>query len=211
MSNKVFYKINHFIQGTEFRVLDQFNKQVGVMSKEEALRTARDQGVDLVEIASKAVPPVVKLINFAKFKYQQQQKEQEEKKKAKIADIKELHFTPVIAQGDFDSRMKKARGYLEDGDKVRLVVKFTGRMITKKEFGDRVMQRAVAQLEDISAIEIHPKLLGKLMMMQLTPVKKKKITEGTAKPSVAPTPKPVEVPVTKPEPIKHVEPTKAQE
>lgn len=202
MSNKVFYKINHFIQGTEFRVLDQFNKQVGVMSKEEALRAAREQGIDLVEIAPKAVPPVVKLIDFAKFKYQQQQKEQEEKKKAKIADIKELHFTPVIAQGDFDSRMKKARGFLEGGDKVRLVVKFTGRMITKKEFGDRVMQRAVAQLEDISAVEIHPKLLGKLMMMQLTPVKKKKVAEASAKPAVAP---------TMPESVKQAEPIKAQE
>jgi translation initiation factor IF-3 len=157
------------------RVLDQFNKQLGVMTRDEALKMSRETGMDLVEIAGKAVPPVAKLIEFSKFKYQQQQKQQEEKKKAKIAEIKELRLTPVIAQGDFDSRMKKSRKYLEDGDKVRLVVKFQGRMITHKEFGERVLQKAVAQLADISMVEIQPRLLGKFMSMQLSPVKKKKV------------------------------------
>lgn len=146
------------------------------MTKDEALRKARELGVDLVEVAPKAVPPVAKLIEFSKFKYQQQQKVQEEKKKAKIAEIKELRLTPVIAQGDFDSRMKKARGYLLDGDKVRLVVKFQGRMITRRDLGERVLRKAVEQLADCSMVEIHPKLLGKFMSMQLTPVKKKKVT-----------------------------------
>lgn len=175
MSSKTFYKINHFIQAPELRVLDQFNKQIGVMSKQDALVKAQELGVDLVEIASSAMPPVAKLINFAKFKYQQQQKEQEEKKKNKAAELKELRFTPVIAQGDFDSRIKKARNYLEGNDKVRLVVKFTGRQITRKDFGERVLQRAVEQLQDCSMVEIQPRLLGKFMMMQLTPTKKKKV------------------------------------
>ena len=173
----MFFKINHFIQSPELRVLDQFNKQLGLMTKEEALRRARESGIDLVEIAPKAVPPVAKLIDFSKFKYQQQQKAQEDKKKAKIAEIKELRLTPVIAKGDFDSRMKKARKYLEGGDKVRLVVKFQGRLITRKEFGERVLQRAVEQLADCSAVEIAPRLLGKFMMMQLTAVKKKKVSD----------------------------------
>ncbi len=173
----MFFKINHFIQSAELRVLDQFNKQLGLMTKEEALRRAREQGIDLVEIAPKAIPPVAKLIDFSKFKYQQQQKAQEDKKKAKIAEIKELRLTPVIAKGDFDSRMKKARKYLEGGDKVRLVVKFQGRLITRKEFGERVLQRAVEQLADCSAVEIAPRLLGKFMMMQLTAVKKKKVSD----------------------------------
>lgn len=173
----MFFKINHFIQSPELRVLDQFNKQLGLMTKEEALRRAREQGIDLVEIAPKAMPPVAKLIDFSKFKYQQQQKAQEDKKKAKIAEIKELRLTPVIAKGDFDSRMKKARKYLEGGDKVRLVVKFQGRLITRKEFGERVLQKAVEQLADCSAVEIVPRLLGKFMMMQLTAVKKKKVSD----------------------------------
>jgi translation initiation factor IF-3 len=170
----VFYKVNHFIQSAELRVLDQFNKQVGVMTKMDALKKAQELGTDLVEIAPKAIPPVAKLIDFAKFKYQQQQKEQEEKKKAKIQEIKELQFSPVIAQGDFDSRMKKARNYLEGGDKVRLVVKFKGRMIARKDLGERVLNRALEQLGELSIVEIQPKLMGKLIMMQLSPVKKKK-------------------------------------
>lgn len=159
-------------------MLDQFNKQVGVMTKDEALRKARELGVDIVEIAPKAVPPVAKLIDFSKFKYQQQQKEQDEKKKTKISEIKELRMTPVMAQGDFDVRMKKARKYLEDGDKVRLVVKFQGRQIARKDLGERVIRKAVEQLSDCSQMEIQPKLMGKLLMMQLTPVKKKKTQQA---------------------------------
>ena len=159
-------------------MLDQFNKQIGVMTKDEALRKARELGVDIVEIVPKAVPPVAKLIEFSKFKYQQQQKEQDEKKKAKISEIKELRMTPVMAQGDFDVRMKKARKYLEDGDKVRLVVKFQGRQIARKDLGERIIRRAVEQLADCSQMEIQPKLMGKLLMMQLTPVKKKKAPQA---------------------------------
>lgn len=148
------------------------------MTKDEALRKARELGVDIVEIAPKAVPPVAKLIEFSKFKYQQQQKEQDEKKKTKISEIKELRMTPVMAQGDFDVRMKKARKYLEDGDKVRLVVKFQGRQIARKDLGERVIHKAVEQLSDCSQMEIQPKLMGKLLMMQLTPVKKKKAQQA---------------------------------
>ncbi|HZZ98574.1 MAG TPA: translation initiation factor IF-3, partial [Candidatus Saccharimonadia bacterium] len=172
--SKSFFKINQFIQASELRVLDQFNKQLGVMTKSEALQKANELGVDLVEIAPSAKPPVAKLIDFAKFKYQIAQKAQEDKRKTKISEIKELRMTPVIAQGDFDARMKKARKFLEGGDKVRLNVKFAGRMITKKEYGEKVLKRAVDQLSDISMVEIPAKLIGKFMMMQLSPVKKKK-------------------------------------
>lgn len=175
--SKVFYKINQFILASELRVLDQFNKQVGVMTKSEALQKANELGVDLVEIAPKAIPPVAKLIDFAKFKYQLAQKAQEEKKKNKVSEIKELRLTPVIAQGDFDARMRRARDFLLDGDKVRLNVKFTGRMITRKELGERVLKRAIEQLSDISMVEIPSKLIGKFMMMQLSPVKRKKTSD----------------------------------
>lgn len=166
--------MNHFIQGNEFRVLDEAGKQVGIMGKAEALQKAQELGVDVVEIAGKANPPVVKLISLSKFKYQLQQKRNEEKKRNKNAEIKELRLTPFIAKGDFDSRMKRARQFLEDGNKVRLVVKFKGRQITKKEFGDTVLNRAMTSLEDISTVEVPPKMMGKLIMMQLMPVKKKK-------------------------------------
>ena len=155
-------------------MLDQTGKQLGVMTKQQALDKARELGVDVVEIAPQAKPPVVKLISFSKFKYQLQQKAQEEKKKTKNVEIKELRFTPVIAQGDFDSRVKRARSFLTDGDKVRIVIKFKGREITKKELGERIAVRAVEALADVSTVEVQPRLLGKLLTLQLTPSKKKK-------------------------------------
>lgn len=184
--SKVFYKVNQFIQANELRVLDQFGKQLGVMSKAEALQKANELGVDVVEIAPKAVPPVAKLINFAKFKYQLQQKTREEKKKNRVFDIKELKFTPMIAQGDFDARMKKARAFLESGDKVKLTMEFKGRLITRKEFGERILQRAIGVLADISVIEVSPKLIGKFMMLQLSPSKKRKAEQKAQAIAAAP-------------------------
>lgn len=170
----MFIKINQFIPAPELRVLDEQGKQVGVMSKSAALQKAAEYGVDLVEIAPKANPPVAKLIDFAKFKYQLAQKAQEEKKKAKISEIKELRFTPVIAQGDFDNRVRRAKEFLADGDKVRFVVKFIGRQITRKDLGERILTRAIESVSDISIVEIPFKQIGKIMMTQVTPVKKKK-------------------------------------
>jgi translation initiation factor IF-3 len=175
MSKKVFFKVNHFIQAPELRVLDEFGKAVGVMSKNEALVKAQELGVDLVEVAPMAQPPVAKLIDFAKFKYQMQQKHQDEKKKNKQVEVKEIRFTPFIGTGDFDVRIKKATEYLKGGDKVKLVVKFTGREITRKNFGDAVLDRAMKALGDISKVEITPRLVGKNMFMQLAPATKKKI------------------------------------
>lgn len=175
MAKKVFYKINHFIQAPELRVLDEMGKQLGVMSKSEALSKAQELGVDLVEIAPHANPPVVKLINFAKFKYQLQQKQQEDRKKSKTVEIKEIWFTPFIAKNDFDMRVKKAEEYLKSGDKVKLVVKYQGRQITRKDFGDAIFARAIERLDDVSRVESQPKLVGKSAFMIMTPAKKKKV------------------------------------
>lgn len=174
MAKKSFYKINQFIQAQQMRLLDEFNKQIGVYTKEEALAKALENDMDLVEIAPGANPPVVKMINFAKFKYQQQQKINDDKKKSKTTETKEIWFTPFIARGDFDIRVKKAREYLEGGDKVKLVVKYKGREITRKDFGDAIFAKATQLLDDVSKVEITPKLVGKNAFMQLAPVKKKK-------------------------------------
>ncbi len=177
MSKKVFYKINHFITAPELRVVSDLGEAVGVLSKSEALAKAESLGVDLVEIAPMAKPPVAKLIDFAKFKYQLAQKRQEEKKKNKNVEVKEIRFTPFIGENDFQIRIKKASEYLRDGDKVKLVVKFTGREITRKNFGDAVLAKAMAALGEISKVEITPRLVGKNMFMQLVPSKKKKIEQ----------------------------------
>lgn len=179
MPKKVFYKVNHFITAPELRVVSDLGEAMGVMSKSDALSKAQELGVDLVEIAPMAQPPVAKLIDFAKFKYQMQQKHQDEKKKAKTVEVKEIRFTPFIAENDFSVRIRKASEYLKDGDKVRLVVKFTGREITRKNFGDAILEKAVKALAEISKVEITPRLVGKNMFMQLSPSKKTKTTENT--------------------------------
>lgn len=130
--------------------------------------------MDLIVVAENAKPPVAKIVAFAKFKYQQQQKESLGKKKSKTVEIKEVRFTPFIADGDYQQRVKKARKFLEGGDKVRLTVKFVGRQITRKEFGQNLLTKAIEDLGDICSVEFAPKLQGKLLFTQLQPIAKKK-------------------------------------
>jgi translation initiation factor IF-3 len=167
-----FYRINHQIQDNELRVVDEAGRQIGVISKSEALGQAEAEGKDLVLVNPAAKPPVAKIISFSKFKYQLQQKESDSKKSSKNVEIKEIRFTPFIAEGDFNIRIKKAREFLTDGNKVKLNVKFTGRQITRKEFGDKVINKAVEQLADIASVERAPQLLGKMLIVQLQPKKK---------------------------------------
>lgn len=143
------------------------------MTKDEALRIAQEAGVDLVEVASKTDPPVAKIVDFAKFKYQERRKHLAGKGKAKSQDLKEVRFTPFIAENDFNIRIKRAREFLEEGDKVSLVVKFVGRQITRKEFGYELIKRAYSQLQDISTMEREPALKGKILTTTLAPSKKK--------------------------------------
>ena len=167
-----FYRINHQIVDNELRVVDDRGAQIGVISKSEALTLAEESGKDLVLVNPAAKPPVAKIISFSKFKYQMQQKESESRKSSKNVDIKEIRFTPFIAEGDFNMRVKKAREFLTDGNKVKLNVKFTGRQITRKEFGDKVIGKAIEQLTDIASVERAPQLLGKMLIVQLQPKKK---------------------------------------
>lgn len=171
--NTPFYRINHQIQDNELRVVDESGKQIGVLSKSEALSQAESLEKDLVLVNPAAKPPVAKIIQYSKFKYQMQQKESESKKSSKSVDIKEIRFTPFIAEGDFNIRIKKAREFLSDGNKVKLNVKFTGRQITRKEFGDKVINKAIEQLADISAVERPPQLTGKMLIVQMQPKKTK--------------------------------------
>lgn len=164
-----FYTTNQYIRADSVRVVDEQAKQLGVMTKDEALKLATEEGKDLVLVAPSANPPVVKIINFAKFKYQEQQKQAASKKSAKGVNIKEIRLTPFIAQNDFNSRIKKAREFLTEGNKVRINVKFTGRQITHKEFGNRIMDDALDELSDLSTVEREPQLVGKILIAQLQP------------------------------------------
>lgn len=141
------------------------------MTKEEALKRAEADGIDLVEVSPKAVPPVAKLIDFAKFKYQQKQKNAQSLKKARGGDIKEIRFTPFIAENDYNLRIKRAQQFLEEGDKVRLVVKFVGRQITRKEFGESILEKALKDLAEDATVEREPSFKGKLLMATVNPLK----------------------------------------
>lgn len=134
---------------------------------------ARQAEKDLVLVTAAANPPVAKIIELAKYKYQVQQKEAENRKRSKSQDLKEVRFTPFLSQGDFDSKLKKVQQFLKDGDKVRLSLQFKGRAITKKEFGFDVFARVFAATSDIASVEVEPKLMGKKLLAQLMPSKKK--------------------------------------
>lgn len=163
---------NQFIRATQLRVISESGEQVGILSKEEALEQARLAEKDLVLITANANPPVAKIIELAKYKYQLQQKEAASRKKAKAQEIKEVRFTPFMGEGDFEARLKKVVGFLKKGDKVRLSLQFKGRAITKKEFGYDLFSRVVEATQDIATVELEPKMMGKKLIAQLMPVKK---------------------------------------
>jgi translation initiation factor IF-3 len=155
------------------RVLDSLGKQIGVLPKDEALKRARAQGVDLVEVAPRANPPVARIINYNKFLYQQEKKKREEKKKAKISETKEIRLGPFMDDHDLSVRVRRGREFLEDNDKVRLVLKFIGRQIIHPEFGQEVMGRVIKELSDFSKVEREPHFEGKQLISIITPEKKK--------------------------------------
>lgn len=162
---------NERIRASEVRVLDHTGEAVGVMSRNQALVDARNQGRDLVLIAPQAKPPVVKIIDAAKHRYQLQQKQSNERKKTKTVEIKEVRFTPFMGEGDFQSRLKKVQTFLEKGDKVKLTLRFRGRAITKQEFGHDLFNRVIEATAEISKVELEPKMMGKQLIAQLTPSK----------------------------------------
>lgn len=168
------YRINNQIQAKEVRLLREDSTQIGVVSKDEALSQAQQAGVDAVEIAPMANPPVVKLIDYKKFQYQLAKKEQAAKKSAKNVELKEIRLTPYMADNDFDIKINRGREFLTEGHKLRVTVRFVGRQLGHKEFGNTVINRAFQALADVAAVDQAPKWVGKQYMATLTPVKKTK-------------------------------------
>lgn len=151
--------------------MDETGQSLGVLPTSEALSKARAASLDLVVITENAKPPVAKIIDFQKFKYQQNKKERSGATKSKATSTKELRFTPFMATNDFQVRLDRAAEFLALGYRVKLVVKFVGRQITRKEFGEKMMADAVAQLSNISTVDQAPKWQGKFYFVQLKPSK----------------------------------------
>ena len=139
------------------------------MATRDALHMAEEQHLDLVEVAPKAKPPVCRIMDFGKYRYEQQKREKEAKKKQKVITIKEVKLRPNIEQHDFDVKLKNALRFLEEGNKVKVTIMFRGRELSHPELGREILQRVAAQLKDLVSIERDAKLEGKNMIMILAP------------------------------------------
>ena len=171
--DRKFYRTNERIFASTLRVLDTSGKQIGILSKFEALNKAKESGLDLVEVAPKAVPPVAKIIDFKKFLYQEEKKKREEKRKSKVSETKEVRLGPFMSENDLAVMSKRTRDFLVQGDKVRLVVNFAGRQIAHPEFGYRVLDKILKDLEDVSKIERDRHLEGKKLICLITPERRR--------------------------------------
>jgi translation initiation factor IF-3 len=175
---KSYWRTNQNIQALELRVIGPDGKQLGVFSKSEALARAEEEGFDLIEIAPTAKPPVAKIMDFAKFRYQQDKKEREAALKEKRGtEQKEIWLTPFMGEHDYEVRLGRIREFLEDGSKVRVAVRFTGRQMAHREFGYKMCQRVVSDMKLISKLDGEPKFLGRQLMFTLSPVKGKKVSD----------------------------------
>lgn len=143
---------------------------IGVVSLDEAMRQAKDAGLDLVEISPTAVPPVCKILDFSRYKYDAKKRVQEAKKKQKKIVLKEMKFKVNIGQGDFDVKLNKIRNFLEEGDKVKISLWFKGREIVHREKGDELFAKIIAALEGIAKIDSDPKMEGKQIIMMVSPI-----------------------------------------
>lgn len=168
-----YYRTNERIFAGTLRVLDAEGKQIGVFQRFEALALAREKHLDLVEVAPMATPPVARIVDFKKFLYQEAKKLKEEKRKTKVSQTKEVRLGPFMNEHDLAVMIKRGRGFLEDNDKVRLVLKFMGRQITHPEFGKDIMQKVVTALSDISKLEKEPRFEGKQLIAIISPERKK--------------------------------------
>ncbi|MGO3891399.1 MAG: translation initiation factor IF-3 [Paenalcaligenes sp.] len=166
------HRINGEIRIPEVRLIGIEGEQLGVVKVTDALDMAEEHDVDLVEIAPQAEPPVCRLMDYGKFRYQEQKRQQEARSKQKIIQIKEVKFRPGTDDGDFNVKLRNVRRFIEDGDKVKVSLRFRGREMAHQELGMRVLERVRDEVEEICQVEAMPKLEGRQMIMVLAPKKK---------------------------------------
>ena len=161
------------IRVREVRVVDEEGNQLGVLPTFEALRLAQERGLDLVEVAPNAVPPVCRLLDFGKFQYERQKKDREARKAQKVIEIKEIRLKPRTGEHDLDTKVRKSLGFLEEGAKVRVTVRFRGREITHPEIGREQLAEFAQKVGDAAIIEQQPAMEGPNLFMMLSPNLKK--------------------------------------
>lgn len=165
--------INEEIRAREVRVIDTNGDQLGILPFREALRLAQEKELDLVNIAPTAKPPVCRIMDYGKYRYEQQKKEKESRKNQKVVEIKEVRLSPTIEEHDFQTKLRNTVKFLQGGNKVKLTIRFRGRAITHAEIGQQVMERLSKEVENLSTVERKPKIEGRSMIMILAPKSEK--------------------------------------
>lgn len=161
--------MNRDIRAPQVRVIDDNGQMVGVMAVPEALRLAEDKGLDLIEIVPNATPPTCKIMDYGKYKYEKKKQEAAARKKQVIVTVKEIQMRPRTDQHDFETKMRHARRFLLEGDKVKINMRFLGREMAHQEFGISLMKKAMEFVQDLSMVETQPKMEGKQMFTLIAP------------------------------------------
>ncbi|WLR53285.1 translation initiation factor IF-3 [Bacillus tianshenii] len=161
--------VNESIRAREVRLIGANGDQVGVKSRNEALEMAQNANLDLVMVAPNAKPPVCRIMDYGKYRYEQQKKDKEARKKQKIINIKEVRLSPGIEEHDFNTKLRNARKFLEKGDKVKASIRFRGRAITHKDLGQKVLERFAEECAELGTVETKPKMEGRSMFLMLAP------------------------------------------
>ncbi|RLK62714.1 translation initiation factor IF-3 [Atopobacter sp. AH10] len=161
--------VNDGIRARELRLIDADGEQLGIKSKSEALTIAASRDLDLVLVAPNAKPPVARIMDYGKYRYEQQKKEREARKNQKVINIKELRLSPSIDDHDFETKERAARKFISKGDKVKVSLRFRGRAITHKDIGRETLERMADQLSDVAVVETKPKMEGRSMFLMLAP------------------------------------------
>lgn len=164
-------RINENITAKQVRLIDANNENRGIVSIREALALAEEEGLDLIEISPQANPPVCKILDFGKFRYEQQKRKAEAKKNQKVVEIKELKLRPMIDTHDYEVKVKQAKKFLEQGNKVKFTMRFKGRELSANDMGKQVLSKLIEDLEDCAKVDSEMKLEGRQMTMILSPQK----------------------------------------
>ena len=162
-------RVNESIRVREVRLVGEGGEQLGILPTHEALRMARDKGLDLVEVAAQARPPVCRIMDYSRWKYEQSKRMKEARKKQKVQDVKEIKMRPTIDDHDFEVKAKACEKFLAEGDKVKSTIMFRGREMAHLENGQKVLERLLERVKDLCIVERAPKIEGRNMIMVLSP------------------------------------------
>jgi translation initiation factor IF-3 len=165
------YRVNDRIESAEVRLVDQDGSMVGVVPLGEALERAAAAGLDLVEVSPSATPPVCKILDYGKFKYEAQKRANAARKKQRVIDVKEIKLRPSIDPNDYSIKMRKVRSFLEEGDKVKVTMRFRGRELSHQHLAMDLLSKVRDEVQELGKVEQMPKMEGRQMVMVLAPLK----------------------------------------